>query len=275
MSFRRRDLLHAAPLAGFGLARAQAQPAASGWRPQLAVTSISLDQFSRRHAIHLLQRLGIPRVNVKDVHLAMTLTPEQQRAAAQEFRAAGLEIVSCGVIYFLEDDEADIRRKFEYARNLGAPLIVAGPTAATLPKLEKYVKEFGIRVAVHNHGPEDKNYPSPAAVAEQIRGLDERIGYCVDIGHTARAGMNPVDAVKLAGVRLFDLHVKDLRDVRDAKSLVPCGDGVLPIVAVAAELKRMNYRNTLTIEFEIDPFDPLPGMMKSHGFLKGVLHALA
>jgi sugar phosphate isomerase/epimerase len=269
MSIRRRDLVHAMPLA-----LAQGQPAVESWNPRLSVTSISLDQFSRRHAIHLLRRLGIPRVNVKDVHLPLTLSAEQQRAAAAEFRAAGLEIVSCGVIYFLEDDAADIRRKFEYARNIGAPLIVAGPTAATLPQLAPFVREFGIRVAVHNHGPEDRHFPSPATVAEQIRGLDERIGFCVDIGHTARAGMSPVDAVRLAGTRLFDLHLKDLRDVGDARSLVPCGDGVLPIVEMAAELKRMRYRNTLTIEYEIDPFDPLPGMMKSHGFLKGVLDAL-
>ena len=271
MPFRRRDLWPAVPLT-----LAQAQPAPPRrWDPKLSVTSISLDQFSRRHAIHLLQRLGISRVNVKDVHLPLTLDVAQQRAAAAEFRAAGLEIVSCGVVYFLSADEADIRRKFEYARNLGAPLIVAGPTKASLQLLEKFVREFGIRLAVHNHGPEDPHYPSPATVAEQIRGLDERIGFCVDIGHTARAGMNPVDAVKLAGARLFDLHLKDLRDPRDAKSLTPCGDGVLPIVALAAELRRMNYSNTLTIEYEIDAFDPLPGMMKSHGFLKGVLRTLA
>ena len=111
-----------------------------------------------------------------------------------------------------KDDEADIRSKFEYAKRAGFPLIVCAPTAETLPKLEKYVKEYDIKIAVHNHGPEDKNFPTPQSVLKAVKGMDPRCGLCMDIGHTSRTGADIVESIQEAGPRLLDMHTKDLAD---------------------------------------------------------------
>ncbi len=137
-------------------------------------------------------------------------------------------LVGCGNVSFAKDDEADMRSKFEYAKRAGFPLIVCAPTHVTLPKLEKFVKEYDIKIAVHNHGPEDKNFPTPQSVLEVVKNMDPRCGLCIDIGHTSRTGKNIVESIAEAGPRLLDMHVKDLADPMVKESQVDVGDGKLP-----------------------------------------------
>ena len=56
-------------------------------------------------------------------------------------------------------------------------------------------KQYGIKVAIHNHGPEDKIFPSPYDAYKAIKGRDKMMGLCVDVGHTWRAGVDPARAV--------------------------------------------------------------------------------
>ena len=88
--------------------------------------------------------------------------------------------------------------RFVFNKALGSPLIVIGPTVETLPMIEKCVKEFDIKVAVHNHGPSDKHFPTPQSALAAVKGMDPRVGLCMDIGHTMRSGVNPTEAAKLA-----------------------------------------------------------------------------
>ena len=94
------------------------------------------------------------------------------------------------------------------------------------------------------------------------------------MGHTTRAGGDPVASIRRAGARLFDVHIKDLKDVRDGATQVPVGDGAMPVVEIFRELKRQGYRRAVHLEYEIDADDPLPGMMKSFAYMRGVLAAL-
>ena len=72
---------------------------------------------------------------------------------------------------FPKDEDDDIRAKFEYAKRAGVNVIVAGdPAPATLPRIEKFVREYDIRLAIHNHGPEDKIYPLAVRRAEDRQG---------------------------------------------------------------------------------------------------------
>ena len=164
--------------------------------------------------------------------------------------------------------------KFEYAKLAGMPLIVCAPTHETLPKMEKYVKEYNIKIAVHNHGPEDKHFPTPQSVLEAVKNMDPRCGLCMDIGHTARTGVDMVESVRQAGPRLLDMHVKDLADLSDKDSQVPVGDGEMPIVAIFKELKKMNYQGGVMLEYEVEGDNPMPGMQKSFSYMRGVLAGL-
>src|ERR1700682_550917 len=204
---------------------------------RLGVASYSFRKFSREAAIDMLRDLNVDFVNIKDFHLRMDSTPGQIVAARREFENAGIAIEGGGNISFTKDDSDDIRHKFEYAKLAGMPLIVCAPTHETLPKLEKYVKEYDIKLALHNHGPEDKHFPTPASVLDAVKNMDPRCGLCMDIGHTARTGVDVVESVRKAGARLLDMHCKDLKSTTEKASQVPVGDGVLPIVGIFKELK--------------------------------------
>lgn len=256
-----------------GLMRAQEYRIA-GADLKLGIASYSFRKFSREQAIRMTNELGTPYLNVKDFHLALDSTPEQIAAAKKEFQDAGIILVGCGNVDFQKDDEADFRHKFEYARLAGFPLIVCAPTATTLPKLQKFVEEYNIKIAVHNHGPEDKHFPTPQSVLKIVKDMDPRCGLCIDVGHTSRTGVNLVEAIAEAGPRLLDMHIKDLADPLAKESQVPVGDGKLPIRQIFEQLIRMNYRACVNLEYEVQPENPMPGMQKSFAYMRGVLGSL-
>lgn len=272
MSPSRRGFLGTA--VGAGLMPGFAEPpeaveTSAGFK--LGVASYSFREFSRRIAIKWTKKLNIAYINIKDVHLPLKANAKDMEKARKEFKDAGLTILGGGNITFDKDDEADIRAKFEYAKAAGMPLIVCAPTAVTLPKMEKYVKEYGIKIAVHNHGPEDKHFPTPQSVLAMVKNMDPRCGLCIDVGHTARTGVDVVASIREAGPRLLDMHMKDLTDFTAKEAKAPVGDGIMPIPAIFRELKKMNYQGGVMLEYEIDQDDPVPAMDRSFGYMRGVL----
>jgi sugar phosphate isomerase/epimerase len=201
-------------------------------------------------------------------------TPEELARGRAEFDKAGLVVTGGGTISLQKDDDDDIRAYFEYAKHAGMPLMVIAPTAKTMPRVEKFVKEYNIRVAIHNHGPEDKHFPTPQSALAIARNMDPRVGLCIDIGHTARTGVDVVESIREAGSRLLDMHIKDLKNPREKSSQVPVGEGDLPIVAIFKLLKQMKYQGGVMLEYEIEADKPLPGMQRSFAYMRGVLGGL-
>ncbi len=236
----------------------------------LGVASYSFHKLDRQHAIDGTKALKTPYLNVKDVHLPMG-TPDEIKKASAEFRDAGLTLTGAGTIYLMKDEDEDMRKSFEYCKLAGIPMIVAGPTLETLPRVEKFAKEYDIKIAIHNHGPEDKHFPSPLDVLKAVKNMDPHMGLCMDVGHAARTGTDVVEAIKAAGPRLFDMHIKDLADLTDAKSQVPVGDGAMPIVGIFQALVGIKFKGHVMLEYEIDPDNPLPGMIKSFAYMRGAL----
>ena len=193
--------------------------------------------------------------------------------AAGDFRNAGIEPLSCGNVG-MNDNEADIRNAFEYARDAGIATIVCKPTRESLPQLDKLVKEFDIKLAIHNHGPEDKVWPSPYEPWEAIQSFDPRIGLCIDVGHTSRAGVNPAEAIRKCASRLYDLHFKDLADNTPMSKVIEVGRGVLDFEAMFHALLDIKFKGHIGLEHEKDMKDPMPGIAESIGYLRGVLSSL-
>jgi sugar phosphate isomerase/epimerase len=241
---------------------------------KLGIATYSLREFQRGLAIRMVRKLGISYVSVKEFHLPYRSTPAELARGAKEFADAGLTIASGGVITLAKDDDADMRRYFDYARACTMPMMIISPTHEDLPRVETFVKEYNIKAAIHNHGPEDKQFPTPQAVLKAIEGMDPRLGLCIDLGHTARAGADPVESIREAGTRLLDLHVKDLRDLKDAKTQVPVGEGAMPVVAIFKELAQRNYQGCVNLEYEVEEDNPLSGMAKSIAYMRGVLAGL-
>jgi len=145
------------------------------------------------------------------------------------------------------------------------------PENNLMPIEEKKVKEYNIKVAIHNHGPQDKRYPTPGSVYEKVKNLDKRIGLCMDIGHTMRAGVDPSDAAKKYRDRLYDLHIKDVTKATAAGKTIEIGHGVINFPRFLKTLIKIKYRGNASLEFEKDANDPLPGAAESVGYLRGVL----
>src|ERR1700716_1769913 len=223
-----------------------AQPSAAAGKPlpiHLGVASYTFRNFTRDKMIGFMKQLNVTALNAKDVKDHLPMDPEAEAKAVADYSAAGIKLHAAGTIYFPKDEDADIRSKFEYCKRAGIAVIVAGaPAPETLPRMEKFVKEYDIRFPIHNHGPEDKFWHSPLDVLKAVKGMDSRIGCCIDVGHTARASTDVVQAIRAAGPRLFNVHMKDLTDFQSKDSQVPVGDGIMPVKRIFEALIAVKYK---------------------------------
>jgi sugar phosphate isomerase/epimerase len=240
------------------------------------LASYTFRNFSRAQLIGFMKQLNVFALNAKDVKDHLPMDPQEEAAALADYAAAGIKLHAAGAIYFAKDknkdEDADIRSKFEYCKRARIPVIVAGdPTPETLPRIEKFVKEYDIRIAIHNHGPEDKLWHSPLDVLKAVKGMDPRIGCCIDVGHTVRAGTDVVQAIHDAGPRLFNVHMKDLTNFESKESQVAVGDGIMPVRKMFEALIAIKYPGFVDLEYEIRPDDPMPGVIASFAYMRGVL----
>jgi sugar phosphate isomerase/epimerase len=239
---------------------------------RLGVASYTFRNFNRAQMIEYLKQIQVTELNVKNVKDHLPADPAEEAKALEDYTAAGIRLHAAGAIYFAKDEEAEIRDKFEYCKRAGISVIVAGdPTPETLPRIEKLVKEYDIRIAIHNHGPEDKLWPSPLDVLRSLKGTDPRIGCCIDVGHTVRAGTDVVKAVREVGPRLYNVHMKDLTDFRSKESQVAVGEGLMPVRGIFESLIAIKYAGFVDLEYEVHADDPMPGAIGSLAYMRGVL----
>ena len=279
-TFSRRNFIQSGALMATACVASSATPSFAEALPvsgkpspiKLGVCSYTFRNFTRAQMLGYLKELNLTDLNVKDTkdHLPMDATLEAQALA--DYAAAGIKLHAAGAIYFPKDDEADIRGKFEYCKRAGINVIVAGdPTPESLKWIEKFVKEYDIKIAIHNHGPEDKFFPSPFDVLKAIKDMDPRIGFCIDVGHAARANANLVEAIHATGPRLYDMHIKDLANFTSKESQVAVGEGILPIRDIFQALIDIKYPGFVDLEYEIHGDNPMPGVIESFGYMRGVM----
>lgn len=268
---RRKIFGIAGALAGAGLAGAATDDSRTDLR--FGVCSYCVRDFQRSLAINLLKQLGVRYVSVKDVHLSYTSTAAEAAKARAEFEKAGLQIVSGGTVPMTE--VGTLRKYFDYAKRCGMPMMVTAPSHEALPEIEGLIKEYDIKIAIHTHGPEDNQFPNPQTVLKAVKNMDPRIGVCMDVGHTMRTGVDVVETVGLCGSRLLDMHFKDLASPTDKDSQCAVGRGVMPVVAIVKQLRKMRYQGSINLEYEIHSDNPLPGMLESMAYMRGVAAGLA
>ncbi len=261
----------AAPALTRGAGHGEVEPAARALK--IGVASYSLRKFTLDQALSMAREMNVHYMTFKDVHLPRTDPPESLRSARAKIEAAGITIMGGGTIT-MPNDPAELRKDFEYARACGFPLLFVSPDPAALDTLESLVKEFDIKAAIHNHGPEDKWYPAPADAYRALKGRDPRMGLCVDIGHTSRTGTDFVKAILEFKDRVLDLHVKDLSDPMDRDSQVEVGRGVFDVPRLFRTLLDIGYSGQVGLEYEIKETNPVPGMIESLSYMRGVLAAL-
>ncbi|MBK5298703.1 MAG: sugar phosphate isomerase/epimerase [Vicinamibacteria bacterium] len=252
---------------------AVAAPALAGKTLKLGVASYSMRKFTLEQALDMARTLGIQFMTFKDVHIPRTDPPETTRALRAKIQAAGITIMGGGTIT-MENDPVQIRKDFVYAKDAGMPLVYASPDPGALDVIESMVKEYDVKLVIHNHGPEDKWWPAPKDAYTALKTRDKRMGLCIDIGHTIRTGTDPVQACIDYQDRLYDMHVKDLKVKTDKDSQVEVGRGVLDFPGLFRTLLKIGYQGQVGLEYEIKADDPLPGMQESVAYMRGVLAAL-
>jgi inosose dehydratase len=249
-------------------------PATDPWLGlKIGVASYTFSRLPLEATIKGIRRVDVHYVSIKEAHLPLKSTADQRKAVVAKFREAGLTPLSCGVIGMKDDDSA-LRNAFEYARDAGIPTIVCSPVRDVLPALERLVKEFDIKLAIHNHGPKDKLWPSPLDVWEAVQKLDQRIGICVDVGHTAHCGVDPAEAIRTCAARLYDVHMKDLKGKGPDAPPIEVGRGVLDIRGILKALRDVGFSGHVGLEHEKDMTDPLPGVAECIGYIRGTLAAM-
>lgn len=256
--------------------RASGRDGQAGQRPrvpfELGVASYTFREFGLDAAIAMTGKVGIRRICLKDVHLPLESSAAEISAAVRKVREAGLVPYGCGVIYM--KTPAEVERAFAYARAGGMGVIVGAPDHALLPLAEKKARESGIDLAIHNHGPGDLLYPTPRSVLERVKGLHPRLGLCLDIGHCMRSGIDPAAAAEECAGRLLDVHFKDVTAAGRDGGPVEAGRGIIDLPRFLRALIRLDFRGTVSFEYEKDGKDPLPGLAESVGYVRGLLAVL-
>lgn len=236
---------------------------------QLGMAGYTFAKYDLEKSIAIMQKVNVKNLSVKDFHLPLNSTPEKIQEVLAKFKEGGINPYAVGVIYMKTKEAVD--QTFEYAKNVGVSLIVGVPNPELLDYTEEKVKASNIRIAIHNHGPEDKLYPSPKNVYDLIKDRDPRVGLCIDIGHSTRAGQDPAKAVLEYKDRVFDLHIKDVSEaVKDAK-VMEVGRGVINFPALVKALNKIKFKGYCSFEYEKDMSDSLAGIAESVGYFRGVM----
>ncbi|MEI9918811.1 MAG: sugar phosphate isomerase/epimerase [Bacteroidota bacterium] len=267
---KRKDFIKAAGLStAVALAPRLTFAAAGSKTLTLGLASYTLRSLKLDDVIKTLTRLEIKNVAFKDMHMPLTAPDDELKAIGEKVRAAGINLYGAGVIYMKSKEEVD--NAFRYAQAAGLEMIIGVPNHDLLPQVNDLVKKTNVKLAIHNHGPGDTLYHSPNDVWAKIKDLDTRVGMCIDVGHVVRIKEDPIPMISKYKDRLYDMHVKDVNKAEDDGTPLEIGRGIIDIPGIIKAVKKINYAYRVSIEYEKDGDDPVPGLAESLGYVKGVI----
>lgn len=238
---------------------------------KLGMAGYSFVHFNLDQALEMMRKVDVHYLCIKDFHLPLNSTPEQISAFHEKLKQSGVTGYAVGPIYMKTQQEID--NGFEYARRVGVKLIVGVPNEELLPHVEKKVKEYDMRYAIHIHGPDIKLWPNASSVMNAVKNLDPRIGLCFDMGHDARFGDDPIADLEKYAKRIFDIHLKNVTAASKEGKTCELSRGVIDIPAFVNMLRKIKYDGSCSLEYEKDMKDPLAGIAESVGYFKGVCDA--
>jgi len=250
-SFVAASALAAASLPGRGRA------AADGGELNLGIQMYSLRGYPVDEALGHVKDLGLKVIEFYPGMFPVTDDQAAIDAMKDKVSALGLTMSAYGVNRFTKDAAAN-RKLFAFAKAAGIQILGADPDPDSFASLDDLVKEFDIRIAIHNHGPTHR-YNKVIDVLDAIEKHDRRIGACADLGHYLRSGEQPTEVIRLLAGRLYGIHLKDFAEMQDKTKGVILGQGHIDVPAVFAALEQAKFPadGALSIEYEENPTNPL------------------
>ena len=227
--------------------------------------------YTLQQMLAICERLDVKQLCLRSFHLPLEASQEQTSQTVAQARQAGYSVFGVGVVYLR--DTQSVVPAFQYARAAGVSLMTISPLPELLPLIEEQVQQHDIRVAIHDHGPDDV-WATPRAIYDKIKHLDPRIGICHDTGHTLRAAADPITETLATRERVFDLHLKDVDAPKKEGQSVELGRGIMNIPGFLRTLGEINYTGVVGIEYEKSMTDIVPGLAECVGYLRGLLTAL-
>jgi sugar phosphate isomerase/epimerase len=240
---------------------------------RMGLQSYSLRNFPVDDALAKTQTLGLRWWEGYPEHFPITDDPKVIAEYQQKLKAHNIRMPTYGVVDFT-NDEADARRKFNFAKSMGLRTFSASPQPDSLPLLDKLVQEYNVRIAIHNHGPGDNLYDTYEKVLAAIQGHDPRIGACLDTGHLLRSSETPETAVDKYGKRLYGLHLKNVKDGENGqKEFTEIGapGGLLDTIGLFKALYRVQYQGLVSLEYEEHADNPMPYIQQCFDTLRRLL----
>ncbi|MCH1495715.1 MAG: sugar phosphate isomerase/epimerase [Rubripirellula sp.] len=242
---------------------------------KLGIQLYSLRGYDADDALKHAASLGFEQVEFYSGMLATTASMDEITAIKKKVADLGMSISAHGVNRFTKDAAAN-RQLFEFAKALGIPTITADPAPDSFDSLNGLVKEFDIRVAIHNHGPRHR-YNKAVDVLTAIDKYDERIGACADLGHYIRSGQGATEVIRLLKGRLYGIHLKDFAEMQDKTHGVILGKGHLDVEGVFRGLKAVGFpdNGAISLEYEENPSDPIEDIRQCVAVARKAMKAAA
>ncbi|WP_460953783.1 sugar phosphate isomerase/epimerase family protein [Spirosoma litoris] len=238
---------------------------------KLGMAGFSFVNFKLDESLAMMRKTGVHYLCIKDFHLPYASTAEEIAAFHEKLKQSEVTGYAVGPIYM--KTKQDIDNGFDYAKRVGVNMIIGIPNPEDLPYIDKKVKEFNFRYAIHNHGPDIQLFPNAKSVYDAVKDLDPRMGLCFDMGHDKRYGDDPIADLEKYAKRIFDIHLKNVTAASKAGSTCELGRGVIDIPAFVGMLRKVKYDGCCSLEYEKDMKDPLAGIAESVGYFKGVCDA--
>ena len=249
----------------------QRMPPETGEKFKIGMAGYTFLKFDIDKALATMKRADVHYLCIKDFHLPLTSTDAQIAEFQAKLKENGVTGYAVGPIYM--KSEADIDNAFAYAKRVGVKLIIGVPNYDLLPYVDKKVKEYDFKLAIHLHGPDLATYPDAEDVWNHVKDLDPRIGMCLDIGHDTRNGKDPIADLKKYQSRVFDMHIKDVTGTTKLGYSLEVGRGVINFPALVKMLRKVGYTGVCSLEHEKDMTDPFMGIAESIGYFRGIIEA--
>ena len=252
----RRDFLRTgASLAAAALVAPRRVHAAADTPFTMGSQSYSFRNFPFPACMDELKKLGLSHMEFCGAHFPADAGDPGFEKVKAAIATAGIIVPAYGVEGFSADEAAN-RKKFEFAKALGIGILSADPTPDAFDNLDKLTEEFGIKIAIHNHGPKAR-YNKVTDTLSAVNGHSPMIGACLDTGHCIRSSEKPHEVAAQLGDRLISIHLKDWATGGEEQIV---GKGDLDLVATVKALKAVNFSGPIMLEYEESPDNPAPDM---------------
>lgn len=237
----------------------------------IGVAGYTYRSYDIDQTLAFLKSMEVHYLSVKDWWLPLDSTKEQMDAFKAKCREYDVNPYILGPIYMRS--EADVDRAFAYAERYGSDVFIGVPTYELTDYVIKKVKETGIKVAIHTHGPDGQPFPNIQKVVEIYKDPSLGIGCCMDLGHSVRMGEDIVKDIKKYKDWIYDIHIKDETEASKSGKTWEMGRGVMDFRPIMNVLRQIKYNGVVSLEFEKNGKNPHPGVAESIGYLRGVSDA--